>query len=412
MQKRTGPKLASVRARRFPDWEAPCAVDEKTLTATDDSASLEAWVELMSRFEWEWFCTFTFRNEVTPEAADKAFRLLVSVLNRREYGVRWYKKGHGIQWVRALELQRRGVIHYHALFRLCGRLRRMEAVDLWWSLGFGIARIYAPRGQEAVRRYCAKYIAKDGELDVGGPAWGDVTQWLQLQLGGRHVFPLRGRGRKGAAPPARPDYNARDAMHRAEVVPFKETLLDRRSVPSSDRREPDERSEAEMGAAERSTDRKRSRATIQGRLFDALENLSGADLEMRLGDSQGKRNGRERKRERSGARAAVEFQRRMVPGRCEVPECEEASRYDVRIVAKERNARLREPEYGELCETHCSDLRERLAELRAAIDEGLTTDLAVRRVNRVLHDSPSGEVGSDPRGVEGLGVVAGSNGRS
>jgi len=52
---------------------------------------------------------------VHPEAADKCFRVLISQANRVLFGVRWAKYGTGLRWVRALEYQKRDVIHYHAL---------------------------------------------------------------------------------------------------------------------------------------------------------------------------------------------------------------------------------------------------------------------------------------------------------
>ena len=60
-------------------------------------------------------CTFTFRDLVHPEAADKRFRVLISQANRVLWGVRWYQRRQGLRWVRALEYQKRDVIHYHAL---------------------------------------------------------------------------------------------------------------------------------------------------------------------------------------------------------------------------------------------------------------------------------------------------------
>ena len=41
-------------------------------------------------------------------------------------------------------------------------------MDEWFDLA-GIARIEPPRSSEAVRAYCAKYIVKGGEIDLGGP---------------------------------------------------------------------------------------------------------------------------------------------------------------------------------------------------------------------------------------------------
>ena len=130
----------------------------------------DGWIALLSRYSWDWFVTITFRGDyVHPESADKRWRLWCSILNRQLYGPRWYKKGKEIHWVRALELQKRGVIHYHALmthphdlnqlFSRMGQVNDLETIA-------GFSRIYPPRCNEAVTRYCAKYVIKGGELDV------------------------------------------------------------------------------------------------------------------------------------------------------------------------------------------------------------------------------------------------------
>jgi len=105
-----------------------------------------------------------------PEAAAKAFRLFVSKINRELYGVRWYKHRKGVRWVRALETQRRGVVHYHALLGGAGlsEQRRLFWMDQWDEIA-GYARIEQPRDSNAVHSYVAKYVAKGGEVDIGGP---------------------------------------------------------------------------------------------------------------------------------------------------------------------------------------------------------------------------------------------------
>jgi hypothetical protein len=50
------------------------------------AALRDAWIALLGRWEWEWFCTFTFRDMVHPEAADKRFRVLLSQANRVLFG--------------------------------------------------------------------------------------------------------------------------------------------------------------------------------------------------------------------------------------------------------------------------------------------------------------------------------------
>ncbi len=132
----------------------------------------------MGRWNWEWFATLTFRDQIHPEAADKRFRVLISIANRELYGPRWSKKRLGIRWARALERQRRQVIHYHVLLSGIGNLRRLTYMDRWKELA-GFAKIEPVKRGEAVRRYVSKYVIKGGEIDIGG-IWLDPPEVLQL----------------------------------------------------------------------------------------------------------------------------------------------------------------------------------------------------------------------------------------
>jgi len=128
----------------------------------------DAWCEFLGRWDWQWFCTLTFRDIVHPEAADKSFRYFTSKINRQLYGPRWFKKAHGgIPWVRALEYQRRGVIHFHALFADVEGVRRLSCMDMWNDIA-GFGRIEAINDKWAVRRYVTKYCLKEGEIELGG----------------------------------------------------------------------------------------------------------------------------------------------------------------------------------------------------------------------------------------------------
>jgi len=133
---------------------------------------VDAWAKFLGRWSWDWFATMTFPKPVHPEAADKCFRLWISKINRTI--------GGQVRWVRALELQRREVIHYHALLGSGGvsELRRLSWMDKWSHIA-GWARIEPPRSDVEVRGYCAKYTAKGGEVDCGGPGMHEppVTRW-------------------------------------------------------------------------------------------------------------------------------------------------------------------------------------------------------------------------------------------
>jgi len=129
----------------------------------------DAWCEFLGRWQWEWFCTLTFKFEIHPEAADKSFRYFVSKLNRQLYGPRWHKKAYGgIPWVRGLEYQQREVIHFHALFSNVKDLRRLSCMDLWDKIVVGWARIEAIKNKRAACRYITKYVVKEGNIELGG----------------------------------------------------------------------------------------------------------------------------------------------------------------------------------------------------------------------------------------------------
>lgn len=159
----------------------------------------EAYAEMVSRQRWDWFATLTFRPKaegpiggVHPERADKAFRVLVSRINRRLYGVRWYRSPDTqIVWVRGQEFHKSGRIHFHALFAgpdrdLNHSYFRFDAIN-WWRREFGICQIERPMHQGEVSRYVSKYAAKGGEVDFS-PNFGAVAvQPLDFDFGG---FPV------------------------------------------------------------------------------------------------------------------------------------------------------------------------------------------------------------------------------
>lgn len=131
-----------------------------------------AWVELLGRYEWAWFATFTFKEEVHPEAADKRFRVWASQLAESYLGRNWRrKKERAPQWVRGLEWQKRHVLHYHALVtnlprQYINRDWRSLWAAAWFNLGnTGFARIDPCNGRDEVYEYLSKYVTKGGEID-------------------------------------------------------------------------------------------------------------------------------------------------------------------------------------------------------------------------------------------------------
>jgi len=132
----------------------------------------EGWVEFITRHNWQWFCTFTFREEVHPEKADKLFRLWCALLDESILGRYWHRKNKRymrVQWVRGLEWQKRGVLHYHALLRNIAPYRDGSTDRLFWAEEWnrlaGIARIYPVDDVAGAAGYISKYCAKGGEVD-------------------------------------------------------------------------------------------------------------------------------------------------------------------------------------------------------------------------------------------------------
>lgn len=156
-----------------------------------------AWVTLLSEFNWEWFITHTFREECHPERADKLWRLWCSKINRDLYGPTWAKKMKkgtvpGIYWTRAIEYQKRGVIHFHGLMSGVEALNQFTWMENWLNLdGYGtsegltgISRIHTINTQNdytPIINYISKYVTKQGEIDLS-PNMPGYSQHIRQRI--------------------------------------------------------------------------------------------------------------------------------------------------------------------------------------------------------------------------------------
>lgn len=142
----------------------------KIQEANENQSLPDVWASFLDRWNWSWFTTNTFRNEIHPEAASKTWDLWVHQLNRKIFGSRYWKRpSDGVIWARGQEYQRRGVIHFHALIgRVPQAVRRLDWMDTWDELA-GFARIEAYDPARGARYYLGKYVLKGGQVDVGGP---------------------------------------------------------------------------------------------------------------------------------------------------------------------------------------------------------------------------------------------------
>ena len=69
-------------------------------------------------------------------------------------------------WLVAVEFQKSGRVHLHALLAGVGNTRRLSWMDNWKALDAlaGFTQIDPVRNGQAVSRYVTKYVAKEGEL--------------------------------------------------------------------------------------------------------------------------------------------------------------------------------------------------------------------------------------------------------
>jgi hypothetical protein len=138
-------------------------------TPLSKSELRDAWVTFLSPVPFQWFATLTFETNVHPEEAFKKWRRFTNDLNREIYGRHWTKRPNaGVHWVVAVERQKRGVVHLHAMLgdhrNLDLLARRLTWMDRWHAIA-GYARIESIKSDEAAIRYVTKYVIKDGEIE-------------------------------------------------------------------------------------------------------------------------------------------------------------------------------------------------------------------------------------------------------
>jgi len=140
---------------------------------------LRAAGEFICQYDWNWWCTLTFRRTPTWERADSAFRRWMNTLNRKTFGRNYYRRpGDGLRWLRGVEFQQRDAIHFHVLVAGDLKVHREKAVKLWRKLA-GDAQITVYDSTRGAAYYLVKKYATDGNLDFGG-----VWLHLPFQLSG------------------------------------------------------------------------------------------------------------------------------------------------------------------------------------------------------------------------------------
>jgi hypothetical protein len=153
-------------------WEREL-LEERLFYIEERRKLQQAWLQVIHAIDIihkiDWFATLTFREDRGLEYCEKARKVWLHEVNRRVYGVRYWRRGQGVVGVSAREKQMRGVWHYHLLLAGTGNLRRLEAMDIWdKKLGYGYARIYEYIRDGGADVYVSKYVLRGGDVEIIG----------------------------------------------------------------------------------------------------------------------------------------------------------------------------------------------------------------------------------------------------
>jgi len=111
--------------------------------------------------DWEWYTTLTFRDPADPRYPDWTkigWKSAQNALNSFNTALVMDADTNAL-WVAVMELQKRGVPHWHLLVANVAGQRRMTWVD-WWYERYGIGRVLPYDPQLGARYYLGKYLMK------------------------------------------------------------------------------------------------------------------------------------------------------------------------------------------------------------------------------------------------------------
>ncbi|GAH89893.1 unnamed protein product, partial [marine sediment metagenome] len=122
-----------------------------------------AFGEWLSRPQWDWFTTHTFKAEfVSQEQSDRAWYSWFNGLRVSAKALGYTGSLYGEQapfYFRVAEYQDRGTLHFHALIGGVGDIRRLLFKDMWELNGH--ARILPYQAGKGANFYVGKYLTKD-----------------------------------------------------------------------------------------------------------------------------------------------------------------------------------------------------------------------------------------------------------
>ena len=143
-------------------------VARECIVQSERQRLFEAAGSFAKRYDWNWWCTLTFKGTPRWDDADRTFRKWLNKLNRRTFGNNYYKRpSEGLRWLRGTELQQRQAIHFHVLVAGDPKPAWNTAAKMWSQLA-GDASIDAYDPTRGAAFYMMKKYAGDGNLDLGG----------------------------------------------------------------------------------------------------------------------------------------------------------------------------------------------------------------------------------------------------
>jgi len=113
---------------------------------------VDAWSQFLQRYEWHYFCTFTFAEEYSERGARRAYERWYNGISQR--GIR--RTFMGIE-----RGDKYGRIHLHTLIQFQpGSRLSIEYISKYWRSKYGRCRVEIPREGKAVSEYVSQYTSK------------------------------------------------------------------------------------------------------------------------------------------------------------------------------------------------------------------------------------------------------------
>lgn len=163
------------------------------------SQELGKWLE--GKADWNWYATLTFRNPENPRYPgwDKVgWKFAHNALGSLNNALIRMEDGQNPVWVAVMELQVRGVPHWHALVANVEGERRLSWMD-WWFEHYGIARILEYKHELGARYYLGKYLTKQiADIRFSPALQADILRHLTRKVPGFTMNTMQTLGSHGS----------------------------------------------------------------------------------------------------------------------------------------------------------------------------------------------------------------------